>query len=550
MDLAQPWMIQRIIDDGVAKLNLKFVIQSGAVMIVLALIGAAGGIGCSIFAVKASQGFGADIRAALFRKVQEFSFGNLDRLGTGPLITRLTSDVAQVQEAVQAMLRIMVRAPLMMIGSCAMAILIAPRLAWLPLGAMALVLLSVALIMRRAYPLYGRVQAELDSLNTAMQENLAGMRVVKAFARAAREISRFKGVNARLMDISLRVARVTISTMPVMMILINISVVAVLWIGGVQVSRGDMQAGQIVAFINYLQRALMSLLMVGMMVMQFSRAAASAARIQQSLAIKPRVKNKPCPRPASAPLGRVVFDNVSFSYDEHSGDPALENISFAAENGQTIAILGSTGSGKSTLAHLIPRFYDATAGRIMFDGTDVRDVDQALLRAQISIVLQESILFSGTIRDNIRYGRPDADDEAVMAAASTAQAHDFIVKLPHGYDTILGQRGVNLSGGQKQRIAIARALLMRPAVLILDDSTSAVDIETEARIQSALRDQYRCTRFIITHRISTAMNMDRILVLDDGHLAAEGTHCQLLASSPIYRDFCESQIGKDEEQRA
>lgn len=548
MDLAQPWMMKRIIDEGIGGMNLAFVIQAGALMIVLALIGAAGGIGCSIFAVKAAQGIGADLRAAIFRKIQAFSFGNLDQLGSGALITRLTSDVIQVQEAVLSLLRIMVRAPLMMIGSFAMAILIAPRLAWMPFGLMLLVLLGATLIIRKAYPLYGLVQTELDGLNTAMQENLAGIRVVKAFARAAREISRFKHINARLTDKSIRVARMTVSAMPMMMILVNIGVVAALWFGGIQVNRGNMHVGQIVAFINYLQRALMSLMMIGMMVMQLSKAAASAKRIQQSLSIEPDVKNKPRARPTDYARGRIVFEKVSFSYDGHSGK-ALHNVSFTAEAGQTVALLGSTGSGKSTLAHLIPRFYDATFGYVTFDGIDVRDLDQAFLRRNVGIVLQETILFSGSIRDNIRYGRSDAGDDAVIAAAEIAQAHAFIRNLPRGYDTALGRRGVNLSGGQKQRIAIARALLARPVVLILDDCASAVDIETEAEIMAAIEKEMRgCTRFIIAQRIGAVMHADKIIVLDEGRIAAEGPHGELMNSSPVYRDFFESQFGSGRQE--
>jgi ATP-binding cassette subfamily B protein len=332
--------------------------------------------------------------------------------------------------------------------------------------------------------------------------------------------------------------------MPMMMLLINLGVVAVLWLGGVQVQQGDMHVGQIIAFVNYLQQTLFSLLVVSMLVLQLSRAAASADRVQQVLDSQPEVQDKTGARHEFTPRGRVAFESVTFSYDGHAGDPVLRDISFVAEPGQTVALLGTTGAGKSSLVHLIPRFYDVTGGRVTLDGIDVRDVEQPALRRQIGIALQEALLFSGTIRDNIRYGRPDASDEEVIAAAKAAQAHDFIIGLPDGYDTVLGQRGVNLSGGQKQRVAIARALLVRPAVLILDDSTSAVDVETEAEIQVALEELMRSrTSFVIAQRISTVLNADKILVLDDGRIAAEGTHSHLLASSPIYRDIYESQLG-------
>lgn len=554
MDLTLPWNVQRIIDQGIAGRDLPFVLQTGALMVVLALIGAVGGIGCAYYAINASQAFGADLRAALFRAAQSLSFGNLDRLGAGPLITRLTNDVAQLQEAVAMLLRILVRAPLLMIGSLVMAILTAPQLAFVPLILMALVTAAVILIVRRAYPMYGEAQARLDALNTVMQENLAGVRVVKAFARAAREIERFGRANVALTDQMIRVARVTVVAFPIMMTLISAGVVAALWLGGVQVTQGDMQVGQIIAFVNYLQQTLFSLLMVSMLVLQMSRAAASAGRVEELLDSRPDVTDAPGALADFAPRGRVAFENVTFSYDGSDGEPALRDINLVAEPGQTVAVLGATGSGKSTLVHLIPRFYDVTRGRVTIDGVDVREVRQTVLRRHIGIALQEAVLFSGTIRDNIRYGRPDATHEEVVEAARAARAHDFIMSFPDGYDTKVGQRGVNLSGGQKQRIAIARALLVRPAVLILDDSTSAVDVETEVEIQAALDEMMRRrahqdaasrvgTCFVVAQRISTVLNADRIVVLDDGRVVAEGAHSELLANSPVYRDIYDSQLG-------
>jgi ATP-binding cassette subfamily B multidrug efflux pump len=550
MDLMQPRLIQRIIDEGIAQLEMSIVINTGLLMVGLALIGAVGGFGCTVFATLAAQGFGADLRHTLFGKVQSFSFGNLDDLETGQLITRLTNDVTQVQTVVAMMLRIMVRAPFTLLGSLVMAILTSPQLALLFLVLGPLVLGQVTWVISRATPMFSLVQAKLDDLNTVMQENLAGVRVVKAFVRAAHEIKRFTTANNALMDQTVRAARVVVVGMPLMMFTVNLGVVAAIWFGGRQVTVGSMQIGQIIAFVNYLMATLMSLLMVSMLVMMTARAQASAGRIQQVLESEPKIRNKADAATAFAPLGRVAFEDVTFSYDGDGQDPVLGNgklsqgINFVAEPGQTVAILGATGSGKSSLVSLIPRFYDVTEGRVTIDGVDVRDVDKDALRRNIGVALQESVLFSGTIHYNIRYGRPEASDEEVVAAAKAAQAHAFITEFPDGYDTEVGQRGVNLSGGQKQRIAIARALLTQPAVLILDDSTSSVDVETEIKIQDALKHVMKDrTSFVIAQRISTVLNADKILVLDDGKIAAEGTHGELLASSPIYREIYESQLG-------
>lgn len=550
MDLMQPRMIQRIVDEGIAQLDMSIVANTGLLMVGLALVGAVGGFGCTVFSTLAAQGFGADLRHTLFRQVQSFSFGNLDDLETGQLITRLTNDVTQVQMVVTMLLRIMVRAPFMLLGSLVMAILTSPRLALLLVVLGPLVLSLVAWVISRAAPMFSLVQARLDDLNTVMQENLAGVRVVKAFVRADHEIRRFKTTNNNLMDQTVRAARVVVMAMPFMMLTVNLGVIGALWFGGLQVTVGAMQIGQIIAFVNYLMRTLMSLMMLSMLVMVTARAQASADRIEQVLENEPRIQDKPDAVTVFAPSGRVAFEDVTFSYDGDGRDAVLgdgkraRGINFVAEPGQMVAILGATGAGKSSLIYLIPRFYDVTEGRVTIDDVDVRDVDKGALRRNIGVALQESVLFSGTIRDNIRYGRPDASDEEVLAAAQAAQAHEFITEFPDGYDTEVGQRGVNLSGGQKQRIAIARALLTRPTVLILDDSTSSVDVETEIKIQDALEQVMKDrTSFVIAQRISTVLNADKILVLDDGQIAAEGTHSELLASSPIYREIYESQLG-------
>lgn len=543
MDLLQPWFIERIIDEGIAKQNNALIGQTAGLMVGAALLGLVGGMACTVFAVLAAQGFGADLRHALFGKVQSLSFGNLDRLETGKLITRLTNDVTQVQDLVMMSLRIMVRAPLLMVGSLVMAVITSPRLALLFFVLLPTVLAVLVWVIRKSFPLFGGVQQRLDALNIVMQENLAGVRVVKAFVRGDHERERFGIANDDLMTQNIRAVRVMAVTMPLVMLTLNVGVVAALWFGGVQVQQGDLQVGQVIAFINYLTQTLMGLTMVSMLVMRVSRAEASALRIEEVLTDEPLVQQHAGVVDTVAVHGRVAFEHVRFAYNGNQEAPVLKAIDFVAEPGETVAILGATGAGKSSLVNLIPRFYDVAGGRVLLDGIDVREFDQGALRRQISVALQEPILFSGTIRDNIRYGRPDADDDAVVAAATQAQAHDFILALPGGYDAQVGQRGVNLSGGQKQRLAIARALLTDPAILILDDSTSAVDVATEASIQEALQEvRSGRTNFIVAQRISTVLTADKILVLDDGKIAAAGNHRTLLATSPIYREIYASQL--------
>lgn len=546
MDLLQPRLIQHIIDAGVTPRNLTVVIQTGIWMMVVALIGLLGGVGCTIYAIRAGQAFGADLRHALFATVQTFSFGNLDKLQTGRLITRLTTDVTQVTEMVMMLLRVMVRVPLLLVGSLLMGILTSPQLSLLFVVLIPLVLGLLLWIINRSYPLFSGVQARLDALNTVLQENLAGVRLVKAFVRAAHEIGRFRRTNEDLRTQNLQAVRTVIITMPLNMLILNVGVVAALWFGGGQVTAGTTQVGQVIAFVNYLMQSLMSLVMVSMLTMRFSRAEASAQRILEVLEAEPEVNNQPGAQTEVQAQGRVAFEQVGFRYNSAEPTPVLQNITFTVEPGETLAILGATGSGKSTLVGLIPRFYDVTSGRITLDDVDVREIDQTLLRSKVVIALQEPVLFSGTIRENIRFGRPTASDEEVIAAAKIAQADEFISRLPDGYDAMVGQRGVNLSGGQKQRIAIARALLTQPSVLILDDSTSAVDVETEAKLQEGLRQvRQNRTTLIVAQRISTVLSADKILVLENGQIAATGTHSELLATSSIYREIYDSQMAED-----
>ena len=544
MDLLQPKLMQQIVDVGIARLDLTIVLHTGVLMMGVALVGLLGGGGNTVFAVKVAQGVGADVRSTLFRKVLSFSFGNLDALKTGELVTRLTNDVTQVQEVVMILLRILIRAPLMLVGSIIMAVFTSPRLAVIVFLLMPILAGVLGWVLRSVRPMFAEVQRKLDAINTIIQENLAGMRVVKAFVRADYEERRFARANEDLMNQTIRAIRLMAIVMPCMTLVLNLGIVGAVWFGGFQVIHGNMQVGQIIAFVNYLLRTLFAVVMVGMLLVRVSRAEASAERILEVLHSQPEITDKPGALATFQSRGRVVFEHVSFSYNGNHHEPVLQDLHFTAEPGQTVAILGATGSGKSSLVHLIPRYYDVAAGRVLIDGVDVRDLSQSVLHQRIAVVLQEAILFSGTIRENICYGRPEATEEDMISAAKAAQAHEFISAFSDGYATLVGQRGVNLSGGQKQRIALARALLTNPMLLILDDSTSAVDIETEAKIQDALAILMQGrTTFVIAQRISTVLNADKILVLDQGRLVAEGKHLELMAASAIYREIYDSQLG-------
>jgi ATP-binding cassette subfamily B multidrug efflux pump len=544
-DLLIPRLTQRVVDKGIARHDMETIWTTSLMMLGAAVLSALFAIANTILSVRVGQGVSADLRSKIVRKVQTFSFSNLDRIQTGQLLVRATSDVNQVQMTIMMSLRILTRAPLWMIGSIIMLILTSPRLALMMSLLVPLILGLVWLFANRARSLFLMVQEQLDKLNGVLQENLAGVRVVKAFVRVEHENARFEQANSDLMAQTINVMRLLAILLPTMLNIINLGVTGVIWFGGNLAIGGDLTVGEVMASINYLSYSLLPMLMLGMMIGPLSAADASAARILEVLDSTADVQNRPQARALSEVRGRVAFEDVCFSYDGvDCGEAVLKDINLVAEPGQEIAILGATGSGKSSLIHLIPRFYEVKEGRVTLDGVDVRDIPLDALRAQVGIALQEAVLFSGTIRDNIRYGRPDATEEEVVEAAKAAQAHDFIVAFPDGYDTIVGQRGVNLSGGQKQRMAIARALLVQPQVLILDDSTSAVDVETESEIQAALDElMVGRTSFVIAQRISTVLNADKIVVLDKGRVAAIGTHAELMASSPIYQEIYESQLG-------
>jgi len=543
-DLLIPRLTQRVIDQGIAQRDLGDIARTSLLMLGAAALSALLAVANTVLAVRVGLNAGADVRSAIARKVQTFSFGNLDDFQTGQLIVRSTSDVRMVEMVTQMGMRIMARAPLWALGSIAMLVTTSPQLALIMVGLLPIIGVFVWFFLTRARPLFVSVQEKLDRLNQVLQENLAGVRVVKAFVRGDYEIERFERANRNLLEQTLHVARLLSVVIPTMFFLVNLGVVGVVWLGGISTIQGDFTVGQLVASVNYMLYALFPMMMLGMMVMPISSASASAGRIWEVLDSKPDVE-RPCDATTRSEIeGRVIFEGVCFSYDGNCGEPVLQGVDLVAEPGQTVALLGATGSGKSTLVHLIPRFYDVDEGRVTLDGVDVRNLSLHELRTHVGVALQEPVLFTGTIRDNIRYGRPEASEEEVIAVAKAAQAHDFVTSFPDGYDTPVGQRGVNLSGGQKQRIAIARALLVEPEILLLDASTSNVDVQTEIRIEEALEELMAgATTFVIAQRISSVLTADKIIVLDRGRVAAEGTHEELMASSEIYQEIYRSQLG-------
>lgn len=544
VDLYIPRLVQVIIDQGVANKNMEVILNTSLIMIGTSIFSALLAIANTIFSVKVSQGFAADVRKAVYNKIQSFSFGNLDDFQTGRLLVRLTSDINQLQMIVLIALSMLIRAPLMVIGSISIMVIMNLQLAMTMILLLPFTLILAIAFVRVAQPLFMKVQKNLDTLNQVLQENLAGIRVVKAFVRRNYENERFNRANTDLMKESFKVARLISMIFPLMILLMNLSTVAVIYFGGLQAIGGTLTVGEIMAFINYLLSTIFPLSILAMVASQISAANASAERVMEIIDTAPHVQDKSDAMNLTAIKGRVVFEDVAFNYNGDSSEPVLQNINLVAEPGQTVAILGATGSGKTSLINLIPRFYDVTKGIVTIDEIDVRDVTQDSLRSHIGISLQEVVLFSGTIRDNIKYGRSDATEEEIIAMAKAAQAHEFIMNFPKGYDTIVGQRGETLSGGQKQRIAIARALLVKPKILILDDSTRFVDVETEAKIHEALEELMKDrTNFIIAQRVSTVLNADKIVVLNKGKIVAEGTHSELMKTSSTYREIYESQLG-------
>ena len=542
-----PKFMSMIINNGVADRNLAYIGKMGTLMVLTVLFMAVGGILGAYFSAKASISFTSDMRNDLFRKVQQFSFENIDGYSTGSLVTRLTNDVQQVQNVLMMGLRMALRAPGMFLGALIMAFLMNRRLAVIILIVIPLLLAAIILILKTAFPRFGEMQRRLDRLNSGIQESLTNVRVVKSFVREAHEIEKFSRLNRDLKESSLRALRIVITTMPVMMFAMNVTTLAVVWYGGNIIIAGKMPVGDLTAFTTYIVQILMSLMMLSMVVLQSSRASASMKRINEIFDTEIGLNDDNAEnKDKKVTEGRVEFKNVSFGYSGENGrkDLVLEGISFTAEPGQTIGIIGSTGSGKTSLVQLIPRLYDVTGGEVLVDGVNVKEYSLKHLREGVGMVLQKNILFSGTIEENLRWGNEDAPMEDVIRFSESAQADPFVKSFKNGYDTEMGQGGVNVSGGQKQRLCIARALLKRPKILILDDSTSAVDTATEAKIRESLyHDLKDTTKIIIAQRISSVQEADQILVLEDGKIIGHGTHEELLKTCETYSEIYTTQIG-------
>jgi ATP-binding cassette subfamily B multidrug efflux pump len=545
-DLMQPTIMSKIIDIGVAGRDIHYVLRMGGIMLLITAFGAISASTRSVVASTVSQNFGAELRSDLFKKVQALTFKNLDKFDRASLITRLTNDVTQVQVFVNGLMRIFVKSPLLAIGGLIMATRLNLHLAVVLAVVVPIVALLIVFNMRLGFPLFAKVQKALDHVNSIMREYLSGVRVVKAFNRFDVEIDKFTKVNDQFKDISISANRLMSIFSPSIMLTVNLGIVAVLWIGGLGVNSGSIQVGHIIAFTNYMTQILFSLMMISMVFNMFVRARASAGRIGEVFAEVDDLTWEPGNHESISEKGRIDFQNVSFSYEGASGEPVLKNINLTCLPGETVGIIGSTGSGKSSLVNLIPRFYDCSAGTIMVDGEDIHQVDPKRLREKIAIVPQKNVLFSGSVAENIRWGKEDATLEELVHAATIAGAHDFISASPEGYETRIGQGGVNFSGGQKQRLSIARALVKNPEILILDDSTSAVDVATEARIKEGLKKYTKgLTCLLIAQRITSIMDADKIVVMDQGEIVGIGKHEELLTGCKVYQEIYQSQVGKE-----
>lgn len=547
-EIMLPKMMSLIINNGVANRDKAYIIGMGIAMVITAGVMALGGIGGAYFSAKASISFTSDLRQALFEKVQKFSFKNVDDFSTGSLVTRLTNDIQQIQNVVMMGLRMMFRAPGMLVGALLMAFLMNARLALVILVVIPLLTLAIATILKTAYPRFERMQKTIDQLNNGIQEALTNVRVIKSFVREEYEEEKFKKANQDLKDAGLRALNVVIATMPVMTLAMNVTTLAVVWYGGNMVIAGEMAVGDLTAFTTYIVQILMSLMMLSMVFLQSSRAMACVKRVNEILDVEIDLTDERSLRPdLFVKEGRIEFKDVSFSYDGKEESLVLENLNFTVEPGQTVGIIGATGSGKTSLVQLIPRLYDVVSGSVLVDGVDVREYSLAHLRNGVGMVLQKNVLFSGSIEENLRWGDEEASMEELRAAADSAQADGFVSAFPKGYDSEMGQGGANVSGGQKQRLCIARALLKKPKILILDDSTSAVDTATEAKIRECFNTPLKdTTKLIIAQRIGSVENADKILVLDDGKIAAMGSHEELLRSCEPYQEIYYSQREKEE----
>lgn len=546
-EIFMPKFMAQIINSGVANQNVGYIIGMGVLMLVTALLMMLGGVGGAYFGAKASINFGADVRRDVYAKVQTFSFSNIDKFSTASLVTRLTNDITQVQNFVNMLLRMCLRSPGMLIGALIMAIQINAKLAIILAIVMPIMMITMTFVLKTGFPRFGIMQKKIDGVNTTVQENLTNVRVVKSFVREDYENDQFRKANRDLKESGLRAINVMIFTMPLMTFFMNFTSLAVVWFGGKQVMAGDMMIGDLTAFITYITQILSSLMMVSMIFMNASRAIASGKRIGEVLDEKVDLNdlNARCPE-KQVTEGRIEFKNVNFRYYKNNHEKVLDNVNLTIEPGKVVGIIGSTGCGKTTLVSMIPRLYDVDEGQVLVDGVDVRDYNLKNLRNGVGMVLQKNVLFSGTIKDNLKWGDEKATDEEIRAAAESAQADSFVNNFTDGYDMKLDQGGVNVSGGQKQRLCIARALLKKPKILILDDSTSAVDTATEARIRMAFNNELKdSTKIVIAQRITSVKDADMIVVVNEGQITGVGTHDELLKTNQEYQEIYYSQMDKE-----
>ncbi len=544
-ELFLPTLMADIIDNGVVQGNIPYIWRIGGWMLLVSAIGAAAAIFASYYSAKAAMGLGRDLRQKVFKHVGQFSLQEFDEVGTASLITRTTNDITQVQQVVIMMLRMVISAPIMLVGGLILAISKDAQLSLVIVGAMPVLAVSILLILKYGMPLFQQVQKQLDGLNLVVRENLTGIRVIRAFNRETEEKARMQKANRELADVSIKVNKVMAFLMPVMMLVMNMTVVAVIWFGGIRINNGAMQIGDLMAFIQYVMMIMFALVMASFMFVMIPRAAVSAKRINEVLEMQPAFRDDGMKK-ADRERGTLEFDDVSFYYPGAS-EPALSNISFTAKPGEITALIGGTGSGKSTLVNLVPRFYEATSGTIRVNGVDVREAPQQEIRSKIGFVPQKSVLFTGTIADNIRFGKQDASQAELDQAASTAQAEEFIRRMDGGYEAEIEQGGSNLSGGQKQRLSIARALIRKPDLYIFDDSFSALDYKTDAKLRKALKDETKnATVLLVAQRVSTVVDADRILVLENGQVVGMGTHDELMESNEVYREIALSQLSEEE----
>jgi ATP-binding cassette subfamily B multidrug efflux pump len=545
-ELSLPTLMSDIVDTGIVKGDTAYIVRVGGLMLLVAMGGMLCAVFTALFSAQAGMGLGRNLRRKLFARVEAFSLHEFDIIGTPSLITRTTNDITQVQMFAMVMMRMMIMAPLMAVGGVIMALQKDAKLTWVLAVVIPILAVVITVVAGRALPLFRAIQAKIDRINQVLREGLTGVRVIRAFNRVDHEKKRFDAANLDLTEVSIRVNKLMSFMMPAMMLLMNLTTIAIIWFGAKRIDIGEMGIGSLMAFVQYAMQILFSLLMVSFLFIMLPRASASAGRINEVLAMVPGIEDPAATRKADAEQGHIEFRNVTFGYPG-AEEPAIRDISFSARPGEVTAIIGGTGAGKSTLVNLIPRFYDVASGSILVDGVDIREMAQEDLRQRLGFVPQKAVLFNDTIAGNIRYGSEDASDEEVAHAAETAQALEFILALPDGFQSVIAQGGTNVSGGQRQRLAIARALVRRPEIYIFDDTFSALDFKTDAKLRAALRAEIQdSTVIIVAQRVNTVMDADRIIVLDDGEVVGRGTHRELVRSSEVYREIVSSQLSEEE----